>query len=206
MAGAVIAATYRVAEKDLQAMVLQKHQLPEEFQDFQLLRERVLDNETLAEHGFPGNTAEDFERMGRITGYVREFVSSQAGSQPLPEGTDLVVATVAHLFRDHAAVSQWMAEVFIKQFEENVGRPTGNGQELVAAERLEVKGFHDEAVGILAVQQSPNGLLSSTVVDFRMGRILGVAYVVTSGRAERLDLVTQVGIELERQIVRVILA
>ncbi len=187
-------------------MVLQKHQLPEEFREFQVLRERVLDNEMLAEHGFPGSTASEFERMGRITGYVREFASSQAGQQPLPEGTSLVVATVAHLFHDHAAVSQWMSEVFVKQFEENVGKPMGNGQQLVAAERLEVAGFHDEAVGILAVQQGPGGLLSSTVVDFRVGRILGVAYMVTSGRANRLDLVSQVGIELERQIVRVILA
>ena len=48
-------------------------------------------------------------------------------------------------------------------------------------------------------------MVSSTVVDFRVGRLLGVAYVVSVGEAERKELAERLGQELERQMVRVVL-
>lgn len=203
--GSLTRATYGVLERDLQRMVLERDQLPLELGAFEQLREAVLDNETMAERGFPGNTAEGFRQIGRISGYLREFASPDGG--PLsPEGTDLVAATVAHLFDDEAGVLRWMNEVFLRQFEENVGSAIGHDQELVAVERLTVEGFNDEAVGIRAVQNGPDGLLSSSVIDFRVGRLLGVAFVVTVGDCERWALAESLAGELERQMVRVALA
>ena len=55
------------------------------------------------------------------------------------------------------------------------------------------------------VQGGPTGLISSTVIDFRVGRILGVAFVGTVGDHERMDLATEVGLALEKRIVRIAL-
>jgi hypothetical protein len=43
------------------------------------------------------------------------------------------------------------------------------------------------------------------VIDFRVGRILGVAYVGTVGDHRRLKPTTELGLALERRIVRVVL-
>jgi hypothetical protein len=72
-------------------------------------------------------------------------------------------------------------------------------------QRLEFQGFADEVAGLRVLQSSPIGPISSTVVDFRVGRILGVAYVVTLGNHARRELVERLGHALERKIVRVVL-
>ena len=82
----------------------------------------------------------------------------------------------------------------------------GEGQKLVAVEELEIDDFYDKAVGIRAVQDGDEGILSTTVIDFKIGRILGVSFVVTVGDHGRTELTTMVGLELERNIVREILA
>jgi len=204
MADALTSATYDISEDDLRWMVLEREKLPEEIREFEPFREGVLDNATMAEQGFPGNTAESFHKLGRITGYIREF-GTPVDRPLIGDGTDLVAATVAHLFRDEGVVSRWMEEVFVKRFEENVGKKTEDGHEIVSVERIKIDGFHDEAVGMWTVQRGPNGLVSSTVVDFRVGRILGVAYLVTIGDFQRRALTECMAIELERQIVQVVL-
>ena len=55
------------------------------------------------------------------------------------------------------------------------------------------------------LQGSTAGLLSSTVIDFRVGRILGVAFVGSVGDQERLDLASQLARSLEKRIVQVVL-
>ena len=60
-------------------------------------------------------------------------------------------------------------------------------------------------MGLRTLQTSPTGLISSTIVDFRVGRLLGVAYLVTLGDVERKQLIGEMGMELERRIVRVLL-
>ena len=109
---------------------------------------------------------------------------------------------MAHLFDNEEAVSLWMTEVFVKQFEDNVGKSMGADQDLVSVERVTTSGFHDEAVGLRAVQSGPEGLLSSTVIDFRVGRLLGVAFVVTLGDRERRALTEGLASDLERQMVQ----
>lgn len=197
-------ASYEATEAELELMVLETHQLPEEFGGFRLGREGEMDNDAMAEHGFPGNTGEGFRKQGRITGYHREFVAPPTRRAPL-EGTDIAVATVAHLFTDEDSVSRWMSDVFLGQFKENVGRSVGVDQRLESVEHVTANGYQSDAVGLRAVQRSSKGLSSSTVIDFRVGRILGVAFILTVGDYERAALTNAVAGELERQIVRVLL-
>jgi len=194
-------ATFGISEESLQYMVLEKSDMPEEFQGFQVVREGPLDNETMAQHGFQGNTTERFRTLGRVTGFMRELgETSNAG-----DGFNFLGATVAHLFDNPKTVTDWMHEVFIKDFEANIGESVGEDQQLISTKRLETSGFFDEAVALKVLQGGTAGLVSSTVLDFRVGRILGVAFVGTVGDHERLDLATQLAQSLERQIVKVVL-
>ena len=194
-------ATFGISEESLQYMVLENSDMPEEFQGFQVVREGPLDNETMAQHGFQGNTPERFRTLGRVTGFMRELgETSNAG-----DGFNFLGATVAHLFDNPKTVTDWMHEVFIKDFEANIGESVGEDQQLISTKRLETSGFFDEAVAMKVLQGGTAGLVSSTVLDFRVGRILGVAFVGTVGDHERLDLATQLAQSLERQIVKVVL-
>ena len=204
MTDALTRAITEVTEDNLRLMVLDLAQLPPKFRGFEPLRNGILDNTAMAEQGFPGDSGETLRGRGRITGYLREFVS------PVPSvswetGTDIAAGTTVHLFDDQEAVSTWITEVFVKGFEENVGKMASFGHKLLSVEQLEVRGFHDEAVSLKAVQEGPNGIISSTVADFRLGRLLGVAFSVSVGDVRRRALTERLGTLLERQMVRVVL-
>jgi hypothetical protein len=98
-----------------------------------------------------------------------------------------------------------MHEIFLKDFEDRVGESVGQGHQLVSATRLEPTGFFDEAVGLRVLQGGVDGLISSTVVDFRVGRLLGVVFIGAVGDHDRLDQVIQLGQILEKRIVSVVL-
>ena len=196
-------ATYRVTDGNLEFMVLETRELPQEFRGHQVIREGVLDNETMAEQGFADNTPERFRQAGRVTGYMREF--GPTSSMPVQDGSNLVAATVAHLFDNPETVHDWMHDIFLKDFEANVGEGLDGGQQLVSVERLEPAGFFDEAVALKVLQGGAPGLFSSTVVDFRVGRLLGVAFVGTAGDHQRLELASELAMALEKRMVRVVL-
>ena len=196
-------ATFGVSDADLGLMVLEKPELPEEFLGHQVVREGPLNNEAMAENGFANSTAERFKQAGRINGFMREF--GPTSNMSAPDGFNFLAASVAHLFDTPDSVVGWMQDVFLKDFEENIGEGVGEGHQLVSAQRLEPKSFFDEAVALRVLQGGPTGLISSTVIDFRVGRILGVAFVGTVGDHERIDLATKVGLALEKRIVRIAL-
>ncbi len=196
-------ATYVVTERDLEFMALDKDELPEEFHGHHLVRQGEVDNQTLAEHGFGNNNAERFRRAGRVTGFIKEF--GLRSSPQDPDGFNFVAATVAHLFDAPSSVTGWMHEIFLKDFEDHVGEEIDGGRRLISVHRVHPTGFFDEAVGLRVLQDSPSGPVSSTVIDFRVGRILGVAYVGTLGDHQRLELASQVGLALEKRIVSVVL-
>ena len=196
---------YEIRDKSLENMVLDVDGLPNELRDFTLLRESFLDNKTMATHGFPGNTEEGYTNLGRITGYLREFASPTAIPQH-NDASDIVAATIVHLFRDEASAKNWMTNMFVNQFEENLGKEIGDGQKLVTVEKLEIDDFYEHSVGIRAVQDGAEGILSTTVIDFQMGQLLGVSFVVTVGDHGRTELTTMLGLELERSIVRELLS
>jgi hypothetical protein len=205
MSEALHRATHSITEGDLPRMVLELRELPVEFHGFQPTHAGVLDNATMAEQGFLGSSAEQFAAIGRLTGYVQEFSAPLPRGEPIAVGQDLAVATVVHLFEDAAGVSRWMQEVFLGQFEANVGQEIHPGQHLLMAERLPCQGFSDEVAGLRVLQSGPQGPVSSTVVDFRIGRLLGVVYIATFGNCEQRAVVERLGHMLERKIVRVVL-
>ena len=196
-------ASFTVKERDLELMVLHEEELPPGLAGDLVLREGMLDNETMAQHGFPGSTEGRLRTAGRMSGYIREFLPSP--DMVVGDGSILVAATVVHLFDNLEQVNAWMHDIFIKEFEDHVGQELGHGDELISVRRLEPTGFYDEAVGLQVLQGSATGLQSSTVIDFRVGRILGVTYVGAVGDHQYLDLTTQLGLALEKRIVSVVL-
>jgi hypothetical protein len=205
MSEALNRATRTIREADLPRMVLDQRELLAEFQAFRPAREGSLDNATMADQGFRGNSAEYFAALGRITGYLREFAAPVPAGGTIPAGFDFALASVVHLFNEAPGVSRWMREVFLEQFETNVGEEIHPGQHLLMVERLQFQGFADEVVGLRVLQSGPQGPVSSTVVDFRVGRLLGVVYLATFGNAERRALVERLGHAFERKIVSVVL-
>ncbi len=196
-------ATFAISEDALELMALDKQDLPSELSGLRLIREGALSNDAMAEHGFPGNTPERLRGAGRISGYTREF--GETSNNAAYDGFNFVAATVAHLFDNPDTVSSWMTDIFIRDFESNVGESLSSGQQLISVTRLEPQGFFDEAVALRVLQGGQAGLMSSTVIDFRVGRILGVAFTGTVGDHERLDLTTQLALALEKRIVQVVL-
>ena len=205
MTNSIAQATYNITDQSLENMALDLKNLTDELSGFSPFRESVLDNKLMASHGFPGNTEDRYNAAGRMTGYLREFASPSAIPKR-EDGQNIVAATVIHLFENEDSAASWMTDVFVKQFKDNVGREVGEDQKLVAVEELEIEDFYDRAVGIRAVQDGVDGILSTTVIDFRIGRILGVSFVVTVGDHGRTELTTMLGLELERNIVRELLA
>ena len=199
MSISITQATLGLRESDLPGMVLMEEDLAPPFDGFSVVREGELDNRALAEHGFSGATERRFRDAGRIGGFVREFVSHTA--QLDMDGADLIVGSVAHLFDTPDNVSRWMRDVFLKDFSENVGAVLENGQKMIEVEELKPQGFFDDAVALKTVHDSSGQIISSTVIDFRVGRILGVAYVATAGNHHRLEEASALGIAMEKLIV-----
>jgi hypothetical protein len=96
--------------------------------------------------------------------------------------------------------------VFLGEFKEKVGEEMGQGHHWLSVQDLTLgTSFHHEAVGLSAVQEGPKGLVSSSVLDFRVGRLLGVVYVVTVGDKDRLGVAETLGKTLERHMISVVL-
>ena len=205
MSQAMHRAAQRMTVDDLPSMVLSQRDLPASLGDFISDREAYLDNHTMAEKGFPGSSAERFRDVGRITGYLRDFKAPTPDTPDILPGYDVEVASVVHIFDDPDGVARWIDEVFLRDFETNVNVEIHPGQRILAAERLPLQGFSDVSAALRVVHGTPHGTISSTVADFRLGRILGVVYVATLGNYTRLELTQQLGLALERKIVRVVL-
>lgn len=197
-------ATEGMTEEDLAWMPLEQQDLPIEFRSFRLLREGPLDNETMAKQSVLDRTADDLSELGRITGHLKEYAAS-ASPEGIAPGSSLAVATVVHLFRDGESVSNWMLEVFQKEFEASVGDEVAPGYRVESAQRFEPKGLASETIGMEVIQRGPAGGAASTVVDFRVGRLLGVAYTITAGEPGEKASVEEVAAALERKMVRVVL-
>ncbi len=195
----ISSSTFQLSEADLPDMVLSDEDLPPKYTDYTLLSERLLDNRTMAEQGFADATEERFREIGRITGFVREFGMPRRRSAA--DGADFIFGSVAHLFDTPQGVHDWMHDIFLADFERNIGMEVGEGQKLLNATRLDPKGFYDEAVALQTLHDSSGRIISSTIVDFRVGRVLGVVFMATIGNHQRLDEATELSIAMEKIIV-----
>ena len=205
--GRLLQMTDTVTSEELQWMVLDRAQLPADCSGFELLREERLDNEAMAKHSGGRQTTASLAELGRTSGYARAFAVPQGAPTLREEPAEVLeVATVAHLFERPQDVDRWIDEVFIRGFRDRVGAEEPDGAKLTGVETLEVGGFHERAAALLVVHEAPEGtVLASTVVDFRLGRLLGVAYVVAKRDKAYVELATELGAALERQMVRVVL-
>ena len=203
MSTKLVEATFGINEYDLPRLALSAHDLPTRYASYTEIREDDLDNWKMAVHGFPGATEERFVEIGRVNGFVREFWSSTV--DPDVDGADVLVGSVAHLFNTPDGVHAWMHDVFLHDFLNNIGSDAGEDQVLLGAERFTPEGFFDEAVGLHASYDRYGHHISATIIDFRVGRILGVAYVATSGDHARVEEVTDLGVKMEKSIVEVVL-
>ena len=199
--------TGTVTSEELQWMVLDRAQLPADCSGFELLREERLDNEAMAKHSGGRQTVASLAELGRTSGYARAFAVPQGAPTLREEPAEVLeVATVVHLFEQPKDVDRWIDEVFVGGFRDRVGAEEQDGSRLTGVETLQVSGFHERAVALLVVHEAPEGtVLASTVVDFRLGRLLGVAYVVAKRDRAFVELATELGAALERQMVRVVL-
>ena len=197
-------ATETITENELSWMVLDQRDLPGEFSGFRPLREGPLDNDTMAKQSFAGRTGNDLLALGRITGHLKEFAATSS-PEGVPPGTSLAVATVVHLFTDGDAVSRWITEVFQREFEAAIGEEVAPGYRIESAEAFSPRGLAGETVGMDVEQRGPAGAASSTVIDFRVGRLLGVAYAVTAEEPGERSPIEAVAAALERKMVRVVL-
>jgi hypothetical protein len=116
-----------------------------------------------------------------------------------------MAATVVHLFESEDAVKRWIDESFVRDFRDNVGKESNEGQVLQGVEILEVEGLHDYAASLLVIHDMPDSVLASTIIDFRMGNLLGVAYVVAKRDVTLSALAKELALALEQQMVRVAL-
>ena len=201
MTSRVARATFDLDERHLPDLALLAEDLPEPYLGYRLRREGELSNRRMAERGFPEASEERFAAIGRVSGFMREF-----GPPPpalASDGVDFAVGSVAHIFGSPENVGAWMREVFLKDFFANAGADVGGGQTLARVERLEPQGFYDEAVGLKTLHYGSGHTISSTIIDFRVGRILGVAFVATVGDYPRLNETTRLGIAMEQLIVAV---
>ncbi len=202
---AVTRATYTVNPEDLERMLLTKEQLPPGTDSFEVVREGELTNEAMAALPLSDRSAQDLRGFGRITGFQREWLTT-VEERDLLDGADLALATVVHFMESPEAVSKWMQMVFLEEFKEKVGQELGPGHTLLSVEEMPLdEEFHHEAVSIRAIQEGPKGLVSSLVLDFRLGRLLGVVYVVTVGDHHRLGVTQTLGKALERHMIAVVL-
>ena len=136
MSEAIHRATQAITPDDLPRMVLYQRDLPAALRHFLPMRDNALDNETMAQQGFPGSTAERFRAVGRITGYMCEFAAPAPEGDEIPAGYDLLAATVVHLFDDPEGVSRWIDEIFVGEFCARVDQELHPGQRLLTVERL----------------------------------------------------------------------
>ena len=203
MSTRLVQATFDIYESDISRLVLDAHDLPSRYQGYNQIREDDLDNYKMSVHGFPGATEERFVAIGRINGFVREFWSSTVDQDV--DGADVLVGSVAHLFSTPEGVHAWIHDVFLHDFLNNIGTDAGEGQVLVGADTFTPHGFYDEAVGLRASYNRYGQPITATIIDFRVGRILGVAYIATAGDHSRVEEVTDLGLKMEESIVSVVL-
>ena len=203
MSTRLVQATFGVGESDLPRLALPVHSLPDRYESYTQTREEDLDNAKMAVHGFPGATEERFVEIGRVNGFVREFWSPSVDQGV--DGADVLVGSVAHLFNTPEGVHGWMHDVFLSDFFNNIGADAGEGQILVAADQFNPEGFFDESVGLRASYNRYGHPITATIIDFRVGRILGVAYIATAGDHDRIAEATDLAMKMEESIVSVVL-
>jgi hypothetical protein len=198
--------TMSVMADDLPFMVLEKNQLPADLASFDLLREQVVDNLAVANDMGAKHTADSVSQEGRLNGYERLFAVPPGAATLEAEPSEVLqAASAVHLFAEPDEVARWIDKQFIAELRGSVGAEDGQGQKIIGVELLEAAGFHDHAASLLVVREVPGATMASTIIEFRMGCLLGVVSVDAKLDKKFAELATELGSSLERQIVQIVL-
>jgi hypothetical protein len=204
-------ATSTVGDLDLGRLVLWSTDLPPSLRHLALTRAYgrggsfYVDNASMAQT-FPGWTEEGVRAFGRQSGYVAEFIARDPEGTTIPLGYDLVAVTGVHLFSAPDGVTRWIDEMFVGAWSAQIDQEVGTSGRLLLVERLHLSGFAETAAGLRILQAGEVGPVSSTMIYFRLGRLLGAVWLITLGNCERLGVVEQLAHTLERHIMQVVLS
>ena len=197
--------TSRAGLDQLAAMTLELPELPPEFRSYHRARSGPVDNARIAWQSFHNTTAADVQRQSRQGGYIKEFAAT--AEVELDDGLNLAVATSVHLFDRPESVAAWLRDQFLGQFAKLAGQPLGSrGAQLISARPLpDPAGFYDRCAALKAVQGGPGGVFSASIVNFRLGRLLGCALIGVLGDHDRAEPAADLARRLERNMVRTLL-
>ena len=183
----------------LESMVLNLDEISNFVPGLRMVNEGILTNRQLAESGFHGDTEDYFSNQGRKTGFMREFgINSR---DKMYDGDDFVVGCVAHSFDNDRNVNDWMEKVFLKRFIDRIGELIGINQKLVDVKEMLSEHFFDHSLAVNLIEEGPEGEVSFTIIDFKIGTLLGVCFVGTKGTYSRIELCEQIGLALEQKMV-----
>ncbi len=198
--------TMAVMADDLPFMVLEKEQLPNSLSAFDLLREQVIDNQTMAKEMGGSHTVDSLAAAGRLSGYERAFaVTPGAPTLEAEPAEVLQAASAVHLFDSPEHVVEWIDKVFVRELRGSVGNEDEKGQRVIGVELLEPSGFHEHAASLLVVREVPSATIATTVTEFQLGCLLGVVSVDAKVDKAFEELTAELGSAFERQIVQVVL-
>lgn len=125
----------------------------------------------------------------------------------LDDCLNLAVATSVHLFDHLDSVADWIRHQFLGEFSRLAGQPlVSRGTQLISARTLpDPAGFYDRCAALKAIQGGPGGVFSASVVNFRLGRLLGCALIGALGDHDRAEPAADLARRLERNTVRTLL-
>ena len=199
---ALIEATKRLGEVDQPSLLLQEDELPPVLAGLRLAHDALHDNDALARELFADVGAPALRsEYGRLTGWVRRFAADARGEKP---GAPTAAGVTCHLYTGPEDVERWVTQVFPGRFEGREGQkaPAAKalGLQLAAVRRVKVPGLRDISQGMRVTIEDPGGLRTQTIVDFRVGSVLGVVFVVASGDVDCVPFVAPLAAAQERKI------
>ena len=198
--------TQAITADDLPRMVLNRADLPAPLRDFLPARSGFLDNHSLAEQGLPGSTAERFREVGRLTGYLQEFLPAAPENRKDPaRGSPWRLPRWSTCSTTRIPCRAGSRRSFCGTSNRSWTKRSTPASTCWWPSACTSKASPTRSAGLRVLQSSPEGPVSSTVVDFRVGRLLGVAYVVTLGNYTQQALTQRLGQTLERRMVQAIL-
>jgi hypothetical protein len=120
-------------------------------------------------------------------------------------GTDIAVATLVDLFDSGEAITHWMTQVFISDMEKSVGKYVELDQEMLSAVRCKPEGLADESAEMHVFHKPSPWEISSTAVDFCVGRLLGVVFCITFATVQCRNETRHVAKNVENKILKAVL-
>ena len=196
--------TPRVTLAALEYMPLEIPELPFELRGYQKSRDEAVDNAAYSKYPFRDASAADLLRLGRQGGWLKEC--NTPPETEIADGLTLTAATSVHLFDRSGAVAAWIREQFVDHTLARVGQaePGGPRHMLRAEELPPPPGLYDQAAALHLLQDSPMGTFSVNIINFRLGRLLGCAFLGTIGDHNEAFLANELAQALEKNMAKVI--